>query len=132
MNKEVEKIYKRKIKEIQKHNKLYFEKSKPIISDAKFDELKNEIINLEKKYIFLKSNKIEDSFIQLKQLVKQEAGNKCFIGSSLGGFYASFFAEQFNAKAVLINPASTPYLGMEMYLGMNTNHATNEEFEITY
>lgn len=77
------------------------------------------------------ANKIEDSFIQLKQLVKQEAGNKCFIGSSLGGFYASFFAEQFNAKAVLINPASTPYLGMEMYLGMNTNHATNEEFEIT-
>lgn len=77
------------------------------------------------------ANKIEDSFIQLEQLVKQETGSKCFVGSSLGGFYASFFAEQNNAKAVLINPASRPYLGMEMYLGTNINHTTNEEFELT-
>ena len=57
MNKEVEKIYKRKIKEIQKHNKLYYEKSAPAISDSEFDELKAEIINLEKKYSFLGSAK---------------------------------------------------------------------------
>ena len=47
MNKEVEKIYKRKIKEFQKHNKLYYDKSAPAISDREFDELKAEIINLE-------------------------------------------------------------------------------------
>ena len=52
---DIKKIYTNKIKELNKHNNLYYEKSKPIISDAKFDELKNEIINLEKKYIFLKS-----------------------------------------------------------------------------
>ena len=40
MNKEVEKIYKRKIKEFQKHNKLYYDKSTPVISDREFDELK--------------------------------------------------------------------------------------------
>ena len=51
---DIKKIYTNKIKELNKHNNLYYEKSKPIISDAKFDELKNEIINLEKKYIFLK------------------------------------------------------------------------------
>ena len=51
----IKKIYTNKIKELNKHNYLYYEKSKPIISDAKFDELKNEIINLEKKYVFLKS-----------------------------------------------------------------------------
>ena len=53
----IKKIYTNKIKELNKHNYLYHEKSKPIISDAKFDELKNEIINLEKKYVFLKSKK---------------------------------------------------------------------------
>ena len=52
---DIKKIYTNKIKELSKHNNLYYEKSKPIISDAKFDELKNEIINLEKKYTFLKS-----------------------------------------------------------------------------
>ena len=32
---------------------------------------------------------------------------------------------------MLINPASNPYLGMEMYLGKNTNYSTNEEFYLT-
>ena len=52
---DIKKIYTNKVKELNKHNNLYYEKSNPIISDAKFDELKNEIINLEKKYTFLKS-----------------------------------------------------------------------------
>ena len=47
--------YQAKIKEYIKHNQLYFEKSKPIISDSEFDKLKSEIINLEKKYTFLKN-----------------------------------------------------------------------------
>ena len=55
MNKsEIKKEYILKIKEYSKHNKLYFEKNKPIITDAKFDQLKKEILNLENKYKFLK------------------------------------------------------------------------------
>ena len=42
------KIYKEKIKEFQKHNYLYFEKNAPILDDASFDKLKQEITNLEK------------------------------------------------------------------------------------
>ena len=52
---DIKKIYTNKIKELKKHNHLYYEKSAPTISDAKFDELKIEILNLEKKYIFLNS-----------------------------------------------------------------------------
>ena len=55
MNREVEKIYKKKVKEFQKHNKLYYDKSAPAISDSEFDKLKADIINLEKKYSFLSS-----------------------------------------------------------------------------
>ena len=76
-------------------------------------------------------NSIEKSFTQLKNLVEENAGDRLFIGSSLGGFYASYFAEKFDSKAVLINPASNPYLGMEMYLGENTNYSTNEKFYLT-
>ncbi len=76
-------------------------------------------------------NSIEKSFIQLEKLIGENEGDRLFIGSSLGGFYASYFAEKFNQKAVLINPASNPYLGMEMYLGKNTNYSTNEEFYLT-
>ena len=33
MSKEVEKIYKKKIKEFEKHNKLYYDKIDTVISD---------------------------------------------------------------------------------------------------
>ena len=66
MNKEVEKIYKRKIKEFQKHNKLYYDKSTPAISDREFDELKADIVNLEKKYSSLKSTKSPSDSVGFK------------------------------------------------------------------
>ena len=57
MNKKnVEKSYSEKIKLIQKHNFNYYNKDKPIISDQEFDILKKDIINLENKYQFLKSD----------------------------------------------------------------------------
>ena len=54
---DIKKNYQLKLKEFNKHNKLYYNKSKPIISDSEFDDLKKEIIDLENKYKFLKSKK---------------------------------------------------------------------------
>ncbi len=53
-NSKIIEIYKKKIKNIKKHNKLYFNNDKPEISDAEFDKLKEEVKDLEKKNIFLK------------------------------------------------------------------------------
>jgi DNA ligase (NAD+) len=52
--KEIENQYKKKNKLIKNYNKYYYDKSKPLISDRKYDELKKEILSLETQYIFLK------------------------------------------------------------------------------
>ena len=45
--------YLKKIELIKKHNNLYYIKDKPIITDSDYDNLKKEVIILEKKYLFL-------------------------------------------------------------------------------
>ncbi len=52
---EIKKLYKNKLNELNKHNKNYFDKNSPLISDKEYDKIKIEVIELEKKYTFLKS-----------------------------------------------------------------------------
>jgi len=54
-----------------------------------------------------------------------------FVGSSLGGFYATFLAEHYGAKAVLINPAIRPAMSLASCLGPQLNPATGETYELT-
>jgi hypothetical protein len=54
-----------------------------------------------------------------------------FLGSSLGGFYATYLAERLGCRAVLINPAITPHIGLEAYLGTQKNLHTGEPYELT-
>ena len=54
-----------------------------------------------------------------------------FIGSSLGGFYATHLAEKVGCRAVLINPAITPHLGLAAYLGTQKNLHTGAPYELT-
>jgi predicted esterase YcpF (UPF0227 family) len=42
----------------------------------------------------------------------------CLVGSSLGGFYATWLAEQLGCRAVLLNPAIRPYDDLRTHLGM--------------
>ena len=57
--------------------------------------------------------------------------NTCFVGSSLGGFYATYLAEKHGLKAVLINPAIDPHIGLRAYLGPQQNLHTGEPYELT-
>ena len=45
--------YKKKIELIKKYNDNYYNHSSPLISDADFDKLKEEVLNLEKNFTFL-------------------------------------------------------------------------------
>jgi DNA ligase (NAD+) len=60
--KDIQNEYKKKIQLIEQYNKKYYNDNSPIISDAKYDKLKIEILNLEKKYLFLNNLK-SPSFI---------------------------------------------------------------------
>ncbi len=53
----INKDYLHKIILLEEHNKNYYDKDKPTVSDQKYDLLKKDIINLEEKYKFLKSKK---------------------------------------------------------------------------
>ena len=69
----------------------------------------------------------------VREAEKAIAGKKpvCFVGSSLGGFYATHLAEKHDAKAVLINPAVDPHVGLRAYLGPQRNLHTGESYELT-
>ena len=58
--------YLKKIKLLQKYNKHYYNLNKPLIDDFKFDELKSEIIDLEKKYKFLKNKSSPSNSVGFK------------------------------------------------------------------
>jgi len=47
----------------------------------------------------------------------EEASELTVIGSSLGGFYATWLAEQLGCRAVLLNPSITPFHDLMPYVG---------------
>jgi predicted esterase YcpF (UPF0227 family) len=61
----------------------------------------------------------------------QEPSRLTFVGSSLGGFYATWLAEKFGCRAVLLQPAVFPHIGLEKYLGLQKNLYTGAEYELT-
>ena len=63
---------------------------------------------------------------QLDQIIGACDEEVVLAGSSMGGYYATYFAEKYGLKAVLINPAVKPYLGLHQLLGENTNYHTGE------
>ena len=80
-------------------------------------------------------NSIEEDFIApslsyvpklaiqtLEELIKSYQGNICLIGSSLGGFYATYLSQLPEVKnVVLINPATKPMETLKQALGNALN-----------
>ena len=54
-NSKVKDSYLEKIEKFKKYNKAYYDSSSPIVDDAVYDKLKIDILDLEKKYKFLKN-----------------------------------------------------------------------------
>ena len=78
---EITNYYNKKIKELKKHNKLYFEKSSPKITDYQYDLIKKEII--EKGVSIIKHGdskfkKKQYEYPITHQLIKDGRKNKVF------------------------------------------------------
>ncbi len=96
----IKKDYLKKINKINKHNKYYYQESSPIISDKKYDELKLEIFELEKKYNFLSSNlspsksigfKPSKNFLKSKHRVPMLSLSNAFNKEDLKNFEKKIF-----------------------------------------
>lgn len=65
------------------------------------------------------------------ELKKHDSRVVTLVGSSLGGFYATWLAEKHACRAILIQPAVFPHIGLESYLGKQKNLYTGAEYELT-
>jgi predicted esterase YcpF (UPF0227 family) len=66
--------------------------------------------------------------------VRRECGARApetlsIIGSSLGGFYATWLAQRLDCRAVLLNPAVQPPRDLQQYVGVSTQYHSDEPFE---
>ena len=60
------KEFKKKIEELKRHNKFYFEDDNPKISDSEYDKFKRELIDLEIKHPALKELKLIQNIVGYK------------------------------------------------------------------
>nr|WP_218626814.1 YqiA/YcfP family alpha/beta fold hydrolase [Caballeronia sp. dw_276] len=58
-----------------------------------------------------------DAIALAESLAAEATGEITLVGSSLGGFYATWLAEQHGWRAVLLNPAVVPQEDLSAYIG---------------
>lgn len=113
---------------------LYFHGFKSSSDSTKAKDLHKFISRQTRNTILITPNihdNFHDAHDQIINLIESNQPNIFFMGSSLGGYYASFFSQKYNKKAVLINPAIPPLKDFEMHLGKNKNYSNGNKFIIT-
>ena len=69
---------------------------------------------------------------QVEAIVAAQRGRPLtLVGSSLGGYYATWLAEKHDLRALLINPAVVAPISLDAFIGTQTNLHTGEPFEFT-
>jgi predicted esterase YcpF (UPF0227 family) len=67
--------------------------------------------------------------LALSLVAGMPAGELSIVGSSLGGYYATWLAERIGCRAVLLNPAVVPLQDLDQHVGVTTQFHSDEPFE---
>lgn len=67
----------------------------------------------------------------VERAIRSVATPPVLIGSSLGGFYATYLAERHDLRAMLINPATDAARTLAPCMGQQTNLYSGEVFDLT-
>ena len=59
----------------------------------------------------------DEAIAQAEAIIESRPGQLTLVGSSLGGYYATWLAEKHLLRAVLINPAVVAPISLQKYLG---------------
>jgi len=73
----------------------------------------------------------KEAIASVDVLLPDDPTTVTFVGSSLGGFYATHLAEKHGARAVLVNPAVKPHLLLAPRLGEQENFHTKARWQLT-
>ena len=69
-----------------------------------------------------------DAIAMIEELLQSNSID-LMIGSSLGGYYATYLAEKYRMKAILINPSTQPWETLAAYTGWQKRFCDDEVFE---
>lgn len=72
-----------------------------------------------------------EAIAQLCTIIEDQSLPVALIGSSLGGYYATYLAEKYGINAALINPAVHPASLWQDHLGENRNYYSGRRYVIT-
>ena len=73
----------------------------------------------------------ERAIAQAETIIAASPYRLTLVGSSLGGYYATYLAEKHDLRAALVNPAVVAPLSLHAYIGTQKNLHTDETFEFT-
>lgn len=78
------------------------------------------------------SHRPAQAMAQLRALIApHDPRGVTLVGSSLGGYYATWLAETLKLRAVLVNPAVRPYELLAAHVGPQKNLYTGQVYEFT-
>jgi len=66
---------------------------------------------------------------QLHSIIATDPESTIVVGTSLGGFYATYIACLYDIPAFIINPSLEPHVSLIKQVGKHTRYGTGEEYE---
>ena len=123
-----------KLKAAQKTHLIYLHGFRSSPSSAKAKQIKAHLIDTQADIEFYApflNQAPEAAIAQVQAYIETHANEQLvLVGSSLGGFYATWLAEHYQLPAIVINPAITPWLDLQAYLGKQPLYHGGGEIEI--